>query len=187
MSTAVVTDLSAASVSESAEAPDERPRTRWRGWPTGSAIPAVIWEQPTSCGVEPSSSYVETYWLPMLRPPSLPRAATSDRPTRSGSRCARRQRPHPSRRGHHPSGRVAAPPHCPWLRRNQAGSKQSGSTTRGRTTTACRPFHPETKSADRRRAGQTAKPVSEPMQEVQCEAQSLSLGFPLRARSTSAP
>jgi hypothetical protein len=61
---------------------------------------------------------------------------------------------------------------------NQAGSKQSGSTTRGRTTTACRPFHPERKSADRRRAGQTAKPVSEPTQEVQCEAQSLSLGFP---------
>jgi hypothetical protein len=31
-------------------------------------IPVVAWELPASCGVEPSSFYVETYWLPMLGP-----------------------------------------------------------------------------------------------------------------------
>jgi hypothetical protein len=31
-------------------------------------IPAVVWELPGTCGVEPSSSYVETYWLPILGP-----------------------------------------------------------------------------------------------------------------------
>ena len=50
------------------EAPDER-RPNSLDWIADrKRIAAVGWELPASCGVEPASSYVETYWLPMLGP-----------------------------------------------------------------------------------------------------------------------
>lgn len=50
------------------EAPDDlRPNSlAWMA--DRERIPVVVWKLPASCGVEAASSYVETYWLPILGP-----------------------------------------------------------------------------------------------------------------------
>lgn len=65
---AVVADLSILDASTCPEVPDAR-RPNSLAWIANrERIPAVVWEVTTSCGVEPTSSYVETYWLPLLGP-----------------------------------------------------------------------------------------------------------------------
>jgi hypothetical protein len=65
---AVVTDLSTAGVLACPEAPDKRLPNPLTWLADRERIPAVVWELRASCGVEPASSYVETYWLPLLGP-----------------------------------------------------------------------------------------------------------------------
>jgi hypothetical protein len=97
----VVTDLSTGGVTACPEIPDDR-RPNSLAWMTDrERVPVVVWEQPGSYGVEPASSYVETYWLPMQGPSatwalrritawlatapperSVARAVTADRPGR---------------------------------------------------------------------------------------------------------
>lgn len=68
MTAAVVTDLSTIGVPACPESPDDRRPNSLAWMADRERIPAVVWQLPASCGVEPASSYVETYWLPMLGP-----------------------------------------------------------------------------------------------------------------------
>jgi hypothetical protein len=65
---AVDADLSTIGVPSCPEGPDERRPNSLAWMADRERIPVVAWELAVSCGVEPSSSYVETYWLPILGP-----------------------------------------------------------------------------------------------------------------------
>jgi hypothetical protein len=68
MNAGVVTDLSTTDVPACPEPPDDRRPSSLAWMADREQIPAVAWELRASCGVDPASSYVETYWLPMLGP-----------------------------------------------------------------------------------------------------------------------
>lgn len=68
MTAAVDADLSTIGVPSCPEPPDDRPPNSLAWMADRERIPVVALELPVSCGVEPPSSYVETYWLPMLGP-----------------------------------------------------------------------------------------------------------------------
>ena len=68
MTSGLVTDLSTLGAPGCPEAPDERRPNSLAWMADRERIPAVVWELSDSRGVEPASSYVETYWLPVLGP-----------------------------------------------------------------------------------------------------------------------
>ncbi len=67
MTAGFVTDLSTVDVPACPEVPNEQRLNALAWMADRERIPAVVWEMAAS-GVEPASSYVETYWLPVLGP-----------------------------------------------------------------------------------------------------------------------